>query len=1436
LKTPLPLLRLARNRAVHWGGVLLLIAAALYWFSGREATLQRLLQTVADASGGTLAVSGVTGSLHGAMHVQRLSYRNPQRRIVAENLDLEWAPWQLLTGDIAILRLRAQTLTLESLAPSEQPPQLPQSLALPITLTIDAAEIQQITIVNPGQRLQLQQLRFALAADGRRLRLHDASVVTPWGSLAANLTLAAQRPFALAGGASLTPAEPVGGQLLAKVSGTLADLTVAANASTHGASTEATLNLTPFAPPFWRAVSLNARGIDPARWRAGLPLAELQLELAARVSAGQAVDGRLALINRGTPGSLDQQLLPLRSLNAQLGGTAEALRFGNVLLDLGAAGQFAGSGSVQDPKSGSVALTLHTDRIDLKALNGRLHSTRIAGDIVLGNRGASQTLQAALAQGDLRLALQATLADGWLRLQQARLQAADGSVQLAGSASLGGDQAFSASGSVQRFNPARFGTYPAADLNAGFQLDGHLAPSWQLAADIALKPSRLFKQPLSGHGKFGADAAHLRAVDARLALGSNLVNAKGDFGQPGDRLQWQIDARQLGALRANLGGALHASGILSGTLAAPVTSFDAEARGLRLEVQQRPARRTLNDSLLQARGELALRGTGAFKLNGDALRVNPAAFGAYPAGNLNGSFDASGRIGSDWRAGLDLQLKPSTLLNAPLTGHAKLSADPAHITNADVDLRLAENSLVLRGNFGAPRDQLDWRLTAPRLAALGPQFGGVASGAGTLGGTLALPTLAFTFDGRDLQWLGEYRVKTLHTSGRLEAGDNSPLQAQLDLRNLQSPALALQALQLTASGTRNAHTLKLAARNDSFDAQLELAGGWSAQRGWDGMLRTLQNRGRFALALQAPAPLRWHDQQLALSNAAFRLADGRITLQSLERDGASWRSRGNAAGVPLAYLAQFSKTLRDNLDTNLTLGADWSLDAGSSVNGALRLYRERGDATLRAEAPLVLGLSAFELRADIADNALRAQFDMAGAGVGRIHFDGSTQLARRNGQWGVAGDSPLKLNGSASMASVAWLAPLSGQPGLDLNGSLALAVTADGTLAAPQLHGELKGDKLALRWAEEGLKLRNGQLRAQLNGDQLLLQQLRFDGEEGVAHAEGSARFADNLLTLQLKLAAEQLRVMSRPDRLLVVSGQSSLTLDQKRVQLSGKFKVDRATFELPSITAPTLSDDVVVLGARGKPVKKTAKLPFGLDLEADLGDQFYLRGKGLDAQLAGTIRIHTVDNQRLPRANGTIRVVKGSYAAYGQRLEIERGLLTFSGPLDNPGVNILALRKLVDPDRGVEAGVEVRGSALAPSARLVSTPVVPDSEKLSWLVLGHGTESAGAKEFDALSAAANALLGASQAASVQTRLAQSLGLDQLGLARVRGGDSKGLESTVLTLGKRLSSRAYLTYEQGASSATSLVKLRYALNPRLSLQAQTGTSNALDLFYSWSFD
>jgi translocation and assembly module TamB len=901
------------------------------------------------------------------------------------------------------------------------------------------------------------------------------------------------------------------------------------------------------------------------------------------------------------------------------------------------------------------------------------------------------------------------------------------------------------------------------------------------------------------------------------------------------------------------------------------------------------------DSVLHASGDAWLAGPAGqpeLKMSGSAQRFNPAAFGSYPAGAVNADFSGNAALGADWRAALDLKLQPSTLSGSALSGYAKLAADPRHIGNADIDLQLGPNSAQAHGAFGSPRDRLDWKLDAPQLASAGPQFSGVLHAAGALSGSAERPALTLTVDGANLRAPGQQQIKSLRGSASLgaspgasavagtnanagtgtasagaggkennpvtrmlagvralagaranDSGDD-PVVADIAITGYDSPALTLDRAHLQANGTRAAHVLQLSGGNRDFDAAVRLKGGWNGDA-WTGAIDTLQNRGRYALTLQAPAPLRLaapagggvagllHPEQITLGAATVALPAGSIRIEQVEKNGPQWRSKGQAAGVPVNYLAQLSDAWRDNIRSDMTVGAAWSLavqaappGGAPAIDGMVHLYREQGDLTVTgAEVPLPLGLKQLDARVDAAAGALRLQLALDGSRAGQARLDASAQLI--DGK--LTDASALSVNGSANMGSLAWLAPLAGQPGLELDGTLRLAVSGAGTWGAPQLNGDINGDKLVLNWAEQGIRLRNGQLQARLTGDQLLLQKLTFDGAEGHARAEGAIRFANAEASMELKLTADQLEVLARPDRTLVISGQSTLVRDSKRFQLDGKFRADRANIELASQDTPTMSSDVVILGRGAAPARDSKALPLSMDVEADLGDAFTLKGKGLDAQLAGAVRIRVAD-RRPPRVTGGIRVVSGTYAAYGQKLAIEKGVINFTGAYDNPGLNILAVRKRPEGEalneNNVEAGVEVRGTALAPVAKLVSTPAVSDSDKLAWLVLGHGIDSTAGNDMALLSTAAGALFGGGQG-----RLANTLGVDELGVSQ-----AKGLETTVVTVGKRLSSRAYLSFEQGASSATSLVKLRYKLNPRITLQFQTGTNNALDVLYTWTFD
>jgi translocation and assembly module TamB len=296
------------------------------------------------------------------------------------------------------------------------------------------------------------------------------------------------------------------------------------------------------------------------------------------------------------------------------------------------------------------------------------------------------------------------------------------------------------------------------------------------------------------------------------------------------------------------------------------------------------------------------------------------------------------------------------------------------------------------------------------------------------------------------------------------------------------------------------------------------------------------------------------------------------------------------------------------------------------------------------------------------------------------------------------------------------------------------------------------------------------------------------------------------------------------------------VAFEDGRLALTGSLKAEEGRFVYVSEAGATLGDDVVVKGwpRQAPPSLRGAQLPLALDLAVDLGERLYFSGEGLEARLEGTLQI--ANGPRGFTGKGTIRTVNGTYAAFGQRLTIDPGRLLFDGPLDNPGLDIVALRK----NLAVEAGVAVSGTVKVPIIALTSNPPVPDGEKLSWLLLGQGLARTSGADAAALQAASGMLLGRNTQ-SVTSRIAESVGLDDISIrgsstAQRAGTRGTTAEGQVVALSKRLTDRLSLIYEQGLSIANSALKLQYALTRNISLQAEMGAISGIGIRYNISFE
>jgi translocation and assembly module TamB len=303
--------------------------------------------------------------------------------------------------------------------------------------------------------------------------------------------------------------------------------------------------------------------------------------------------------------------------------------------------------------------------------------------------------------------------------------------------------------------------------------------------------------------------------------------------------------------------------------------------------------------------------------------------------------------------------------------------------------------------------------------------------------------------------------------------------------------------------------------------------------------------------------------------------------------------------------------------------------------------------------------------------------------------------------------------------------------------------------------------------------------------------------------------------------------LLDRSDRRLQISGNSQIGWQEGRAKVAGAFVVDSGAIDISSTEMPKLSDDVVIVGRTQKKAGERG-LPANIDVRIAISNGIALTGRGLKASLGGEIRLVSEPGEPL-RAHGTLQITKGTFAAYGRELAIEQGVLRFNGPLDNPALDIAAMRRGQD----VEVGVAVRGTVLSPRVTLVSEPPLSEAEKLSWLVLGHGLDATGEGELGALQSAAGALLSQGASAGVQSQLASTFGLDELNVGTDK---SSSVQQRIVTVGKQISSRLYVGFQQGLETATSVLRLRYSIGSRLSVEAEAGTRSALSLFYNISFD
>jgi len=190
----------------------------------------------------------------------------------------------------------------------------------------------------------------------------------------------------------------------------------------------------------------------------------------------------------------------------------------------------------------------------------------------------------------------------------------------------------------------------------------------------------------------------------------------------------------------------------------------------------------------------------------------------------------------------------------------------------------------------------------------------------------------------------------------------------------------------------------------------------------------------------------------------------------------------------------------------------------------------------------------------------------------------------------------------------------------------------------------------------------------------------------------------------------------------------------------------------------------------------------------------------------------------------GNVDMDKGHYTSYGQDLTVRKGRFVFNGPVDQPWLDVEAIR--VSKSTTVTAILSVTGPLKSPKTRLSSEPALPETDVLAYLVTGNPLNQASTSESNMIASAAVSL-GAGRVSWLA---------DKLGIENLEVKEGKTLEDTLVAVGQYLTPDFYVGTKVGLFNKQAVLVLKHKVTNAINVETETGTSQRIKLNYEFERD
>jgi translocation and assembly module TamB len=614
---------------------------------------------------------------------------------------------------------------------------------------------------------------------------------------------------------------------------------------------------------------------------------------------------------------------------------------------------------------------------------------------------------------------------------------------------------------------------------------------------------------------------------------------------------------------------------------------------------------------------------------------------------------------------------------------------------------------------------------------------------------------------------------------------------------------------LNARFTRDGPTTDFDVKGSYDGAPLTVAGALETKA--EGMVVTLNQFSasprKIPVKLSAPVTITTGGDGAEIKALKIATGKGSITIDGVAGDKLDLKIK--VAALP----ASLANTFASGLDASGTIAADVTV-AGSSTNPEVNFTVDWQNAL--TSQIRTAGLSAVTVNAKGRLVGTRLSIDTNVRGSGGLTLNA-------NGTVDTGGSQALNLSVKGQLPFAAIASQLAAQ-GLALKGNANFDLKIGGSTARPNISGRITTANTQFIAIRQNLIVNNVAATVNLSGQTATIASLsgnlqgggKISGSGTVGFAPGSGLPADLKIKLDRATYADGRVVVAKVSGDLTVTGPL-----QRGPVLGGTIRLRRADITIPERLPSSLANANVKHKNTPADVAKQAKeiradttatadkdkaSGMRLDLKIIAPRQIFVRGRGLDAELGGEVRI--VGSSSAPNVSGGFKMNRGRLAIIGKRLDFTTGEITFGGGLV-PSLNMVASTTV----NATTLNVNVTGLANNPAFSFTSSPALPQDEVLAQLIFGRESSSLSPFQIAQL-ADAVATLSGGQRTSLFNKLRQGLGVDDLNVGTDENGGAQ------VTAGKYINRRTYVEVMQGEDPSKSGVAINLDIGKGVKLRGQ----------------